>query len=170
MLLTQSILWASVSLKVFITQELTDGPVAQSGAGSGIFAGGSMEFKDWLKEAEIEIFTVAELMNIPLSDDANILEQQIREVECHNYRLASLACQAEYYLTIARAKNLPTGDNTVQERDIILDNATKDEQLIYAKLKYLVGDRNRQGVIATRISVGQSFLKGHMARMSSLNE
>jgi hypothetical protein len=122
-----------------------------------------MEFKDWTIKVNKEITAVANLMNIKLSDDLNILEIQIRNLESHNYRMASLCCEADWWLSLARAKALKPKSKELSDldRDVALENDTKDEQLAYAKLKYLIGDRNREGVISKRISVAQSFMANH---------
>ena len=129
-----------------------------------------MDFNEWKNKADLEIEIVAKLLGKELSTDANELENQVRKIEVYNYRLAELCVQAEYWLSLCRSQNLDKCEGTVFESEIKMDDLTKIEQMMYKKLSYLVGDRNREGIINKRISLAQSFLRGHIARIQSLGE
>lgn len=129
-----------------------------------------MNFNEWRIGAEKEISEVAKLMNQELSDNPTVLEQQIRNIEGHNYRLCSLTARAEYYLYIKRFECLQAKTKELSEldRETSLDNATKEQTVILNMLEYLCGNGRKEGIVSKRISTGQSFLKIYTATKSSL--
>jgi len=93
------------------------------------------------------------LLDIPLSDTAHILKQQISDIEVYHHRITNIVCKAERVLKESKGINLiPTGEYKENDRKVLLEAKTAKEKHLYDLLKMKLDD------IETRIEAGQSIL------------
>jgi hypothetical protein len=112
------------------------------------------DFQEWCKKANPSLKEVEELMACKISDQPEILIEQLTEIEAYNGRVGYLLAQAEGHLDHYQFLLLPSKEGITDfERKVRLEYEVSEIR------KWRNRIENISDSIKTRITMGQSILK-----------